>query len=430
MRKRSAALAAFGVVTILATGCGSGPAPVTPGELVLLRAEVAQMDPPLDAPVPELVAGIAAFGYDLVPVEPTRNWVASPASIAFVMAMVRAGAAGATAAEIDETFGFPARVHEAFNALGRQIVTADAPPSTSDAQPTREPWQPARPSIVCVGNAIFPAQGFPIEEPYLRTLAEQYGTGVYPLDFHQPAAKDAIDAWARQMTAGRIQKVFDQIDSDTAAVLANTVYFKGEWRVPFDDANTRDEPFHRADASTVSASTMADEIPVGYSDGPGWQAIAIPYGEDGAFSMWVLLPTDDLTPRDLLAPSVLSAARDFETQRVDVRLPRWDFAADVALKDELIRLGLGTLFDPNQADLSGISEIDLYVTQAVHRATITVDEYGSEAAAVTAAVAAPTSAPPPPSVSFHADHPFAFAIVHNATATPLFYGVVADPTTE
>jgi serpin B len=276
-----------------------------------------------------------------------------------------------------------------------------------------------------MGNAIFPAQGFPIKDSYLQVLAQQYGSGVYPLDFQTSAAKDAIDAWARDTTAGRIQKVFDHLDPATAAVVANTVYFKGEWRVPFDDTNTADKPFHRADGSTVNAPTMRDQLGVGYAEGSGWQAIELPYGEDGAYAMRVLLPTAGQSPRDLLNPSL---GASFSTQPVDIELPKWDFATDVPLLDELVRLGVVSAFDPNRADFSGISQTGLYVSQAIHRANITVDEYGTQAAAVTAAALMPTSAHAPATISFHADHPFAFQIVHTATGTVLFDGIVVDPT--
>jgi serpin B len=175
------------------------------------------------------------------------------------------------------------------------------------------------------------------------------------------------------------------------------------------------------------ASTMADSLSVGYATGQGWQAIELPYGEDGAYVMRVFLPTGDLSPRDLLAPAIQASAT-FTVQEVNVQLPKWNFAADLPLVADLKRLGVVSIFDRNTADLSGISTERLYVAQALHRATINVDEYGSEAAAVTAAAIAPAMARGAEPVPFHADHPFAFAIVHKATRTPLFYGIVADPT--
>jgi serine protease inhibitor len=411
----------------LVVGCGSDPEPPTAGPSLLKAEGVARLTAPAGAPVGEVVEGISRFGYRLAPTTAAENWVVSPTSIAIALGMVRAGADGVTAAEIDETLGFPPGVHEAFNALTRQLVTHEVPPPRDDAPPTRAAGSPADPTTVCIGNALFPAKGFEIKQPFLRTLAEQYGTGVYPVDFHEPAAKEDIDAWAKRQTADRIQRVFDQIDPDTALVLANTVYLKGEWRIAFEKASTGDANFHRADGSTVQVPTMHDQMNVGYAEGEGWQAVELKYGEDGTFAMRIVVPTGSIMPGELLAPEVLSAVGSgLKPEFVDLAMPRWDFGSDIALRDELIRLGIPSAFDDDLADLSGMSPVRLYLTQAVHRATITVDEFGTEAAAVTAFAAAPTSAPLP-TVSLHADRPFAFAIVHVPTGAPLFLGQVADP---
>lgn len=425
MRSRWAAVAALGVVAMVVAGCGNDAAPAGP---MVLRAEgVERVQPPADAPVAAVVAGIARFGYELAPRD-DANWVASPASIAIALAMARAGAGGTTAAEIDKVFGFPSSgLHEAFNSLTRQVVTAERPPPRDEAA-ERKPGSPPGPTTVCVGNALFPAKDFPISDGFLHTLAAQYGTGVYPVDFHEAAAKDAIDEWAKQQTADRIKKVFDQLDADTAMVLANTVYLKGDWKHGFDSSSTVDADFHRADSSTVRVPMMHQQAELDYAEADGWQAVQLPYGSDGAFAMRILLPTGTATPRDLLAPQVQAeVSRRLESQVVDLALPRWDFAADVALADELKRLGVVSAFDQGLADFSGMSTKRLYIGQAIHRATITVDENGTEAAAVTALQMMPTSAPPEPTATLHADHPFAFAIVHVATGTPLFIGQVADP---
>ena len=80
----------------------------------------------------------------------------------------------------------------------------------------------------------------------------------------------------------------------------------------------------------------------------------------------------------------------------------------------------------DHADLSGIAP-GLFVSDAIHRANITVDEKGTEAAAVTGiAIAAAGIAGPVATV--RADRPFAWAIVHAPTGTPIFTGHVVDPT--
>jgi len=85
-------------------------------------------------------------------------------------------------------------------------------------------------------------------------------------------------------------------------------------------------------------------------------------------------------------------------------------------------------FEP-AADFSAMTHLDLAIWEVIHRANITVDEWGTEAAAVTGGGMA-GSVPPEPDIVVLADHPFAFVVRHTATGTPLFIGQVADPTAE
>lgn len=109
----------------------------------------------------------------------------------------------------------------------------------------------------------------------------------------------------------------------------------------------------------------------------------------------------------------------------DVVLPKFAIASDFSLPDTLVKLGIVTAFDPDLADLSGIDGArDLFVDKAVHKAMITVDEDGAEAAAATGIGVGDASAPEP----FRADHPFVFAIYDAVTGSILFMGRVTDPT--
>jgi serpin B len=109
---------------------------------------------------------------------------------------------------------------------------------------------------------------------------------------------------------------------------------------------------------------------------------------------------------------------------VALSVPRWQYTSSMDLVAALGRLGLTLPFTP-AADFGGISP-GLFVNQAVHRATITVDEWGTEAAAVTG-LAFATAGHSPAKIQLTVDRPFAFAIVHTATGVPLFLGQVADP---
>lgn len=84
-------------------------------------------------------------------------------------------------------------------------------------------------------------------------------------------------------------------------------------------------------------------------------------------------------------------------------------------------------FDPNNADLSGMTtEEQLFIQAVLHEVFIAVDEEGTEAAAATAVVAGATAGFIP--MEMRVDRPFIF-VIHDVThSTPLFVGRVMDPT--
>ena len=87
-------------------------------------------------------------------------------------------------------------------------------------------------------------------------------------------------------------------------------------------------------------------------------------------------------------------------------------------------------FNESTADFSGITEgeiKDLFVSQVFHKAFVTVNEEGSEAAAATAVTMMRRSLPRP-CPEFSADHPFLFMIVDvREQANLVFFGQVIDP---
>ncbi len=121
-----------------------------------------------------LLAGLTRFGHDLytVAAAPTKNTVISPLSIGFAFGMARAGAAGQTASQLDQVFGFPASgPHAAFNDLDRRIVTAGSPPPRSSPGATRAPDVRPAPPVVAIANGLFVLDGLPVRDGFLRTLA-------------------------------------------------------------------------------------------------------------------------------------------------------------------------------------------------------------------------------------------------------------------
>jgi serpin B len=111
---------------------------------------------------------------------------------------------------------------------------------------------------------------------------------------------------------------------------------------------------------------------------------------------------------------------------VILTMPRFDLETSLELHDLFKELGMGHVFCPAQ-DFEGMAEGGgLCIDYALHRATIAVDEKGTEAAAATM-VAVPVERVQ--DVEMTVDRPFLFAIVARETGMVLFLGRVLDPST-
>ncbi|WP_066287140.1 serpin family protein [Arthrobacter sp. B6] len=352
------------------------------------------------------------------------NVIASPGSLLIALAMLRAGASGEAAAEMDAVLGLPAADRDAaMNALLASLEEYDGDPGSVD-----EENPPAKP-LVHTANGLFVDKNVPTGQGYLDALAKHYGTGVHPVDFRDEAVtKPAIDAWVNRNTGGRIEKAPARYDPRNTFSLLNTVYFAAAWDIPFSAEATSDEPFTTADGGTVSVPMMHGLQEMAYAEGPGWQAVDLPYGE--GFVMRLVLPAEhsDGGAAAVNADRLAEVARALEAadpEDIDLALPTWDHKSSFDLRAILERLGL-------QKTLTTTSDFDaiqpgLMITQAAQDANITVAEKGTVAAAVTQINGMATSAPPEPARSISFDRPFHYQVVHVGTGLPLFMGKVADP---
>jgi serpin B len=160
------------------------------------------------------------------------------------------------------------------------------------------------------------------------------------------------------------------------------------------------------------------------------QLLELPYyGHD--LSMVVILPqaVDGLPALEQqLRPEALRAwlatLDRTAAHEASVWLPRFTTTQSFGLADTLKALGMPSAFD-GRADLSGIDgTTNLFISDAIHRAFVEVNESGTEAAATTFFQARTKSM----SRGFSADHPFLFLIREKGSGSILFLGRVLDPT--
>jgi serpin B len=403
------------LLAMAVAGCGHG-GPLDPGDVAGARQIPADILPVVE----EVVEAANRFALDLYAQVRAEdgNLFLSPYSVAAALSMTYAGAAGVTAEEMAQVLHATGndRWHEAFGALQSSLDRGTAMGGYE----------------LSAANRLWGQEGYGFLEAFLSITREDYGAELARLDFVQ-APNDArltINAWAEDKTKGRIEDLIPpgSITNLTRLVLTNAIYFKGTWLTQFDAGETQNGTFWRATGDPVTVPLMrmtGVAFPRAHQDSV--QILAMPYeGED--LSMIVLLPDDPdgigrlegLMTYDNLQVW-LGLLQEHET---DVVMPRFTFTVELELGSVLGGMGMPSAFDEGTADFSGMTGTrELHLDFAIHKAYVSVNEEGTEAAAATAVGGGTTSVGP----SFVADHPFLFIIYDHVTDCMLFVGRVSDP---
>ena len=347
------------------------------------------------------------------------NVVASPGSLLIALAMLRTGATGKTAAEMDRTLGLPAdHRDEAMSALLASLEAFDGDPGSVDEK------NPPRQPVLHSANGLFVDKGVPTGEDYLHSLARYYGTGVYPVDFQDQAATEpAIDAWVDKNTGGRIKKAPAEYDRKNTSACSTRCISPRPGRSP----STRPTPPNCPSQRRAAGRFPSPPCPA-FRTLPQFRVRAgrrwscpTPKG----FVMRLVLPdAGAAAPGAEVFADVAQALDSAAPSPTQLYLPRWDHKSSFELRKVFASLGLREMLQ-TETDFNSIQP-GLRIKQAGQSANITVAEKGTVAAAVTQINAEASSGAAPMKV-IRFDRPFLYEIVHVETGLPLFMGTVADP---
>lgn len=387
------------------------------------------------------------FAFDLygkLSASGTGNVFFSPVSISTALGMVYAGARGQTAKQFVDVLHFDADQAKQNAAMHKLLGQLNGS------------WLDLRPYDLTVANGIWGQRGYNFKKDFLSVLKGDYGAGLREADFiMDPAgAARSINAWVKDQTHGRIIGSLDQGDLDPATrmLMADVVYFKGQWTSQFEKSTTKDLPFHLACGQEAPVKMMFQRHEFLYAETSDFQVLRLPY-KGGKLSIILFLPhaaegfgrmekdlSADLLARLAAGEELEWGGREFVDSEgrkrrpffsrfvrcdVSVYLPKFTMETSYNLIEPMRSLGLKEIFEP-QADLSGASDArPLYLNLLKHMALVKVDEEGTIAVAVTVPSLACGAGPFP--VTFRADHPFIFLICDESSGAILFMGRMMNP---
>ena len=375
----------------------------------------------------DLVEGNSEFAFDLYQAmrEKGGNLFYSPYSISLALAMTYAGARNETEQQMADTLRFAldqSKLHPAFNNLDLELASRGEGAGGKDEEGFR----------LNIVNEIWGQKDYTFLNEFLDVLAENYGAGLRLLDFENASEESriTINDWVSDQTEGRIEDLIPQgvIDALTRLVLTNAIYFNAAWLNPFNDDMTDNGVFHLLDGGEVTVPMMMQAESLGYAEGDGYQAVELPY--DGReLSMVILLPdTGEFEEFEdsLDADMVDTITNDLIYKEVALTMPKFEFESEFSLADTLAAMGMPVAFTGGADFLGMTGNRDLFIAEVLHKAFVSVDEAGTEAAAATAVVMNLTAAPGEP-FEVALDRPFIFLIRDIETGAILFVGRVVNP---
>ena len=349
---------------------------------------------------------------------PQDNQLFSPVSAFLALAMVYNGADAKTKTQIAQTLNVDGLTVDQLNHGAASIIRRL---QKNDPDFTLQ-----------IANAIYADQKFKLDPNFLKRVGKAYLAQIKTKDFGLKKTVTDINDWVKKNTNNKIDSIIDSLNKSDKMVLLNATYFNSKWDSPF-KTNEVPTPFHQPDGSVDKVKSMHKTEAYRFLSQDGYQAVELPYGQQGRASMVVVVPNKG-TPLRAWEQGMngtrwdnLDQALSAKTpERASVTMPKFSYTEKTDLTAPLS--DAMPLAFTDYANFSKLGTPALKIGQALQKTYIDVNEKGTEAAAVTGLVMRSLAMGLPERIpSIEIDRPFFYAIKDNQTGAILFMGSVSKP---
>ncbi len=338
------------------------------------------------------------------------NTLISPLSVFFALAMLTNGADGKTLTELEETLGM---TNEEMNLFVKSYMSAL--PETDYCK-------------MKIANSVWfrDAESFKVNDTFLQTNADYFSADIYKSPFNKSTVSD-INNWVNEKTDGMIPGVIDDINESTVMFLINALTFDAEWENQYSEYDVREGEFKSVNGEKQNVEFMYGNEHQYLQDDDSTGFMKYYKGRDYAFA--ALLPDENVNIDDYIksldSDKIDGLLKSKTGEKTVTSIPKFKVEFSTELKKILSDMGIHDAFN-SSADLSKLGESsigNLYVSSAVHKTFIEVDELGTKAGAATSLQVEAESAP---SASVILDRPFVYMIIDVKNNLPLFIGNVSS----
>lgn len=269
-----------------------------------------------------------------------------------------------------------------------------------------------------------------VQDSFLQTNVNYYNAEVYKAPF-DTSTKKQINNWVSKNTDNMIKEIVNKIDPNTVMYIINALCIDAQWKNIYHKYSIDKDDFYTIDnvKQIVDFMYSSEYQYICDKNSTGF----IKDYKGGKYAFAAVLPNKDVNIYDYINSidpySFLNMLKNPSNEEVDTAIPKFEFDYSFNLKDTLKNLGMVDAFSPDLANLSKLGFVkkgNLYLSDALHKTHITVDEKGTKAGAVTALIPAGSAANPIKPKEVILNRPFLFTIFDTTTCLPIFIGVVTN----
>jgi len=350
-----------------------------------------------------------------------KNYMFSPLSVKMALALAANGADGTTKQQILDCICIDDI--NSFNELSKELIKRYSQTENLKLSIANSIWI----------NSDKTAMRFSTD--YEEKAKEFYNADVKTTN-NKNAVSD-VNSWVSDKTNGKIPTIID--NPDFWASIVNAIYFKGAWQKEFSEAATKKDDFTSYDGKITQVDFMNKLSWMNVYNSNGIAIAELPYknrfdniSSDGMYlgsdvyddlrvSMYLMMGEDIKNP-ELELNKILSS-EEFKSTYAEFSMPKFKIEFETSLNEILNNLGITDAFYMEKADFKNMFDKggNMFITDTIHKTYISVDEKGTEAAAVTAIGMAGSALPPEPT-ELKFNKPFYFIIRDEVLGETLFIG--------
>ena len=222
------------------------------------------------------------------------------------------------------------------------------------------------------------------KDDFINNARDNFYASLFSVDFSSDETGKAIEKWISDNTNGTLKYDFIPDPSQIMSII-NTVYFYDEWTDKFDKEETKEDTFYISDKEQIKCDFMNREhVLGGYVKGNGYLKSSISLKNAG--SMVFILPDEGVSVNELFSsPEKIDEifnGGENKSGEVKWQIPKFSYGTTLDIKDSLETLGVTSPFG-SDADFTGISDANPFISNIKQKTHIAIDEKGVEASAYT-----------------------------------------------